>query len=493
MRNKSGRLIRIVSFFIVFGLIIGHKTGNLSAGYQTDYLEQDELLENKMDALISLDLKGVSLVEVLKIFSLQTGLNFIASEAVADRKITLYLDNMTVKDAMDEIFTANNLTYEFKPGKNIFIVKDWGSPALETDTRVYPLKYVSVSNARTGALLGGIKDALTAMLSPKGKIIEDPLTNSLIITDMPSKFAALEKVIKKLDVLVPQVMIEAEIMDVDKSDVDKLGFKFSGTDWLKYTGPNFGSVFPLTGATLKDGLTGHYTGGTSQAKWDMSGLTFAFDFLQSRSNTKFLARPTIFVMNNETAELKLSADEVVGSVTVTQGQGTASSSTTSAERAETGVSLKVTPQVSLATGEITLVIEPSVKEAVTGLTVGSQTTKDIEERSMKSVIRIKDGSTVLLGGLIRNKSTVEKTRVPFFGSIPVVGMLFRHKADGPRKDREIVVFITPWIVRNSADIAQGKRKFIKKVIRELNPEDAFDNSEKDEIVSQALERYDRSK
>ena len=76
MRNKSCWLIRIASFFIVFGLIMGHKTGNLSAGYQVDYLEQDELLENKMDALISLDLKGVSLVEVLKIFSLQTGLNF---------------------------------------------------------------------------------------------------------------------------------------------------------------------------------------------------------------------------------------------------------------------------------------------------------------------------------------------------------------------------------------------------------------------------------
>ena len=68
---------------------------------------------------------------------------------------------------------------------------------------------------------------------------------------MPSKFTSIEKVIKKLDVLVPQVMIEAEIMDVDKSDVDKLGFKFSGTDWLKYTGPNFGSVFPLTGVYPK--------------------------------------------------------------------------------------------------------------------------------------------------------------------------------------------------------------------------------------------------
>src|SRR3989338_3369318 len=140
--TPAAGLIRGISVFIVFALIMVHKSGNLSAGYQVDYLQQDELLEDKMDALISMDLKGVSLIEVLKILSLQSGLNFIASEAVAERKITLYLDNITVKDAMDEIFSANNLTYEFKPGKNIFIVKDWGSPALETDTRVYPLKYV---------------------------------------------------------------------------------------------------------------------------------------------------------------------------------------------------------------------------------------------------------------------------------------------------------------------------------------------------------------
>ena len=122
--------------------------------------------------------------------------------------------------------------------------------------------------------------------------------------------------------------------------------------------------------------------------------------------------------------------------------------TAEAERAETGVTLKVTPQISMATGEVTMTLEPQVKEAVSGLTVGTQATKDVEERSFKSTIRIKDGQTVILGGLIRKKSALINTNVPFFSQIPIFGMLFRHKEDGPRRDREILVFITPRIIRN---------------------------------------------
>lgn len=479
------RYIKALIFFVIISLTAGYKV----LSYGLDYFQDDLFyVEDKLEKRITMDLKGVSLMDTLKILSVQSGLNFIASEAVNERKITLYLDDVTVKDAMDEIFTANNLTYDFKPEKGIFIVKDWGSPSLEKETRVYTLKYASVSNARTGAASGGMKDALTTMVSAEGKIIEDPLTNSFIITDIPNKFASIERVIKKLDVFVPQVMIEAEILDVDKSDVDKLGFKFSGTDWLKYTGPDFGSVFPFTGNTLKKGLTGHSTGGDSQAAWDMSGLSFALDFLQSRTNTKFLARPTIFVLNNETAELKLSADEVVGSITVTQGQGSASSTTTSAERVETGVSLKVTPQVSMSTGEITLVLEPVVRETISGLEVGTQTTKDIEERSMKSVIRIKDGTTVLLGGLIRNKSTISRSNVPFLSSVPVLGMLFRHKEDGPRKDREILVFITPWIITDSSKIARWRGKSPNIMLREFSSDNLL-NDDKEDAVTRALEQY----
>ena len=491
--------MRVLTFFIVLALV-----SQCGQGYLIAASGSEELLGDKEDVRITLDLKDASLRDVLKMLSVQSGLNFISSEAVADRKITLFLDNVMLKAAMDKIFAVNNLTYELDRESSIFIVKDWGSPSLESDTRVYSLKYARVSNSRlnqgsssssgsTGSSSGGgLKDALGIVMSAQGKIIEDPATNSIIITDMPSKFPVIERVITNLDVLVPQVMIEVEILDVDKSDVDKLGLKFSGTDWLKYSGPNFGPVYPFSGATLASGLLGDT--GSTRAAWNMSSLTVALDFLQTRSSTKFLARPKIFVLNNETAELKLSSDEAIGSqTTTTSSEGTANT-TTAAERAETGVSLKVTPQISMATGEITMTLEPTVKEAVTGLTVGTQSTKDVEERSFKSTIRINDGQTVILGGLIRKKSTLTRTNVPFFSEIPVLGMFFRHKEDGPRKDREILVFITPRIIRNQPlpSAAAVKKSVIPKIIgeREQNP---FVDLKRKEIVSQALRGYEGGK
>ncbi|MDO8749097.1 MAG: secretin N-terminal domain-containing protein [Candidatus Omnitrophota bacterium] len=482
--------MRVLTFFIVPALIL-----QCGQGYLLAASSPEDLLGNKENVRVTLDLKDASLRDVLKMLSVQSGLNFISSEAVADRRITLFLDNVMLKAAMDKIFAVNNLTYELDRGSNIFIVKDWGSPSLEVDTRVYFLKYVAVTNSRIGTASGGMRDALGSVISTKGKIIEDPATNSIIITDMPSKFPVIEKVIANLDVSVPQVMIEVEILDVDKSDVDKLGLKFSGTDWLKYSGPNFGAIYPFSGATLASGLLGDT--GSTRAAWNMSSLTVALDFLQTRSSTKFLARPKIFVLNNETAELKLSANEAIGSQSITAATGsTAATTTVAAERAQTGVSLKVTPQISMATGEITMTLEPTVKEAVTGLTIGTQTTKDVEERSFKSTIRIKDGQTVILGGLIRKKSTFTGTNVPFFSEIPILGMFFRHKEDGPRKDREILVFITPRIMRNQPQPSTGevavKKSVIPKIIGERE-QDPFVDIKRKEIVSQVLRGYEVKK
>ncbi|MFA5320186.1 MAG: hypothetical protein WC418_03290, partial [Candidatus Omnitrophota bacterium] len=96
---------------------------------------------------ISMDLQDVNLKDVLKIFSMQSGMNFIASEAVQERKITLYLDKVPVQDAMNKLFKANNLSYEYDRSANLFIVKDWGKPRLETITKVFYLKYATVSTS----------------------------------------------------------------------------------------------------------------------------------------------------------------------------------------------------------------------------------------------------------------------------------------------------------------------------------------------------------
>lgn len=505
--NNLGWKLLVVIFPVFCALAI------FKSGYP-DEVSPGKIPEEKKEILITMDLQNASLRDTLKMLSVQSGLNFIASEAVANRKLTMYLDNIKLKDAMDKVFKVNNLSYELDPASNIFLVKDWGVPTLELETRVYFLKYASVSNSRfnqggsssSGSTVSsssssgggssgrGLKGAIGILMSEQGKIIEDPATNSIVIIDMPSKFPAIEQIISKLDVPVPQVMIEVEILDVDKADTDKLGIKFSSnssTGWFSYTGSNLGGTyFPFTSDTFRKAAA---KTAPAPASWTMAGLGFMLEFLSTRSTTKFLARPKLFVLNNETAELKLSADEAIGSQTTTTSSEGTSTTTVGAERAQTGVSLSVTPQISMATGEITMVIQPSIKEALTGLTIGSQVTKDVEERSVISTVRVRDGETIIIGGLIRKRDPVAITKVPFLGDIPVMSWFFKHKTTEGNRDREIVVFITPKIIKSSSVLNQSSgAPGVSRLIGERE-QDPFVNIKRKEIVSQVLRGYEGKK
>ena len=96
---------------------------------------------------ISMDLQDASLKDVLKILSMQSNLNFVAAETVQDRKVTLYMDNVPLKEAMDKIFKANNLSYDLDKEASLFIVKDWGQLTVETLTEVFYLKHAMVSSS----------------------------------------------------------------------------------------------------------------------------------------------------------------------------------------------------------------------------------------------------------------------------------------------------------------------------------------------------------
>ncbi len=401
---------------------------------------------------ISLDFKDVSLKDILKIFSIQSGLNFIASEVVRDRTFTLYLENVPVKDAMDKIFKANNLTYELDPESKIFIVKEWGKPTIETITRVFPLKYSRIPGSnlvkQISAALGatadkGIVEAVKLVMSEYGKITEDARTNSLIITDIPARFDLIEETIARLDVPIPQVLIEVEMLDVSKSSVDLLGVKF-GTTWLHLSGSETATTFPLGRRLAKTGADAP-TKGFTTGILSTADLSVALQFLSTQSDTKYLARPRLLTLSNETAEIKITTNEAVG---ITRAKERETGYTTeTAERVETGVSLKVTPQTNIETGDITLFIEPKVKEAKPGATFAGMTYKDPEERGTKSVVMIKDGQTIVIGGLLRREISTSLIKVPFLGDIPILGALFRHRSIEPNKERELLVFLTPHIVK----------------------------------------------
>lgn len=303
------------------------------------------------------------------------------------------------------------------------------------------------------------------MLTEYGSVVEDFRTNSLVVTDLPSRMDAIAKTIAALDIAAPQVLLEVEMLDVSKNTVDKLGVKFGSTPFsVLLTGAQAGTGFPY-GSWSK--IFSPATG-TIDINNTASGSTYSaqLDFLRTDTETKFLARPKILTLNNEPAEIKITTQETIG-VTETQSSGgSLTQSTSTPERVETGVSLRVTPQINMDTGEITMFVIPTVRDTstssfVTTSAFGSKNFKDPEERSTKSLIRIKDGDTVVLGGLIRTDKNVTITKLPFFGDLPLIGGLFRHKDMTKDKNRELLVFITPRIIRDSAtsslDLAGAKR------------------------------------
>lgn len=434
--------------------------------------------------LISMDFQDANLKDILKIFSIQSGLNFIASDAVKDRKFTLYFDNVPIKDAMDKIFKANNLSYDLDSESNIFIVTDLGVPEAQTETKIFPLKFATVSSSKligersasmgakaaAGGEEGGITGVIKKLISDKGKVIEDPRTNSIIVSDFPSHMRSIEEVIASLDKSEPQIMLEVELLDVSKNAVDKIGMNWPETI-AKLTVPGTRGIrFPFTGRQTKSGSgatieypDNAFGGGWNYGTWPADkfapsiltalGATLTLDFLRTLTDTKFLARPQIFTLNNETAEISISTNESVGVKTSTSSAEGTGSTVQEAERAQTGVVLRVTPQVNIDNGEITLFVYPKVAEAVAGSTItsGSATFifRDPEERSTKSTVRIKNGETVVLGGLIRNEKSETITKLPILGDLPFLGKMFKHSNKSKDKERELLVFITPHIIKDT--------------------------------------------
>ena len=460
---------RLFVLICIFSFSSSHP--DLNAGTQ-------ELPFFDSERTISMDLQDASLKDVLKIFSIQSGLNFIASQAVQDRQITLYLDKVPIREAMEKLFKANNLSYDYDEASNIFTVQYWGDLEVETITRVYKLNYRSVASSNlerqknslftassgmgiissSGTQGGGgggevqesdIVNSIRQVMSRNGRISEDKKTNSLIITDIPSRFPVIEEIIAGLDVPQPQIMLEVEMLDVSKDVIDKLGF-----DLVSEKSPNpFTIIFPGRLAHSKyfvGDLTKRRANlDTSEVKGNIvMGSSYAalLDLLRQRSDTKYLARPRILTLNNETAEIGVTKDEVV-SVKTTRSTDQAGNPIydTTYERATSlsltpegiGVFLRVTPQVNMNTGEITMVINPKTSSATQSPRITTEIALDPEIRTTKSIVKIKDGETIMLGGLIHKEKQETAAKIPVLGDVPILGMLFRHKNVQKDLEREM--------------------------------------------------------
>jgi len=475
--QKKGRVRARWALLWVFatgGCLVSSSLAQDFDFYAMDLIAQESFRK------VSMDFRDASLKDVLKIFSEQSGLNFIASETIEDRTVTLFLDEVPLNDALKNIMSANNLTYDMEAGSNIFIVKETGLPSMELETRVFPLRFARLDSSNLqksidagqesasslseegeesgggeeagGAEASGVELTVSNVLTGRGSLVADKRTNTLIITDVPAQFEVIEKIIAYLDQPTPQVVIEVEMLDVAKRVIDEMGVDTTASI-LSLQGSAVDTRFPNFMADgipiLTNGITGIEGApgvpGFQYGTLSANVFTAVLELLSSHTSSKFLARPRILTMSNETAEIKIATQEAIGQNTIRDSRN--ATETVQAERFETGVKLRVTPQVDMESGNVTMFIEPTVVESRVGATFDGTTYRDPEVRSTVATLMVKSGETIVVGGLIRNRAEKVLKKIPVLGDLPLIGMMFRHK-DESVEERELLVFITPRIVTN---------------------------------------------
>jgi type IV pilus secretin PilQ/predicted competence protein len=465
-------------------------------------------------------LKDASLTSFLDIISNQSGVNFIVSDDVVAKKITVFLKRTTVREALEILLRVKGLTYQRIGKSNTYIITKRTSTLPNMVTKIYTLNYIPLipltetESKVSGGVFGGggfggqgnmmmqggqetgnkeeesasginivriIKSVLTKRY---GTIAVDPRTNSIIVTDIPEVFPQIEQIIAELDKKAPQILIEARIVEINTDRLNELGIEWGGsrgeiayyagparlTDWpLRpgiFTGDNWKFFFPKAPEIKSTQGGGQATGGggggssispifsTSQQSpqgiyygvFSLAQLQAIFRALISRGEARYLGTPKIVAMNNKTSLITISRNAAIGlQTTVVSAGGSAGSSSTGVERKDVGLTLKVTPQVNKE-GYITMLVEPQYSDVTSSaITIQGSNVLDPITRGASTMVRVKNGQTVVIGGMLSSTEQKIVKKVPLFGYIPVIGWFFTSTSTR-RTNTDLVIFLTPTIL-----------------------------------------------
>ncbi len=430
-----------------------------------------------IETKVTLRVTEAPLASFLNAISAQAKVSFVLGEGVDKTKITAYLQNVTVREALDVLLETKGLTYSRIGKTNTFVVSLRTGKGPPVASRIYQLNYIPLIDPAGGGGGGGgnapssggqqesgIVGVIKSALSANGKIAIDPRTNSLIITDVSDSFPKVEQLIAELDKKSPQVMFEAQIVEIDTDRSQQLGIEWggSGGELATYTGPARTTDWPLRPGLFSGNKVGFFfppsvnTQGLAPADQytanditpgvlNLAQLTAVLKAMVTRSEARFLGKPKVLTLNNQSASIEITRDQAIGQQTVAASVGTTGSSTsTGAERKTTGLILKVTPQVNKE-GYITVLVEPNFSDVV-----GSSISPGVFDpvvRKAQTLVRVKNGQTLVLGGLLQSKETKIVRKVPFLGYIPIIGWLFTSQTT-QRSNTDLVIFITPTVLND---------------------------------------------
>ncbi|KAA3618025.1 MAG: hypothetical protein DWQ05_08235 [Calditrichaeota bacterium] len=451
--TKSGRIITVHIFK-------SQENSELNNASSSSKNEQNQSHNNLLQRLgngvkITADFRDADIGNVLRLFARQNELNIVASDSVRG-KITVALHQVTLKQALESILLANG--YNYVVLNDIVLVKPEDQINTEAMiTRVFRLEHANANN---------IEEAVADLISPKGKVkviatsfhnkkdvyeVNDRVqpnreirywlrSSMLLVRDFPAQIEMIDDFIAKIDIAVPQVLIEAKLVEVTPSTESNVGIDWSKSlavdlfDEIRTGGDQIRTYSTQTSLPNTDGRLTLGTLTTSE-------FSAVLNFLNSNTQTKLISNPRILAMDNEPSDISVGTNFPIPQIN--RGVGGQGDVVTFSYR-DVKIMLRVTPHVSQG-NSITMYVNPIIEEVTGQVTVSGNTAPITTRREVDTVVKVKNGETIVIGGMIKERETQTVSKVWLLGNVPLLGHFFQNKYS-EKIQTDLVIFITPQIV-----------------------------------------------
>jgi len=410
---------------------------------------------------LGLSFRNASLREAYQALGKTVGVNFVFDPEFRDQTINVDLKDVPFDQALNALSTVGKTFYRVVDSRIVQVVPD--TPAKRREMEQQVVKTFFLSNADLKETI----DLLRIVLGAR-RIAPLPGANALTINDTPDKVAAAERIVDIVDKQRAEVMVDVEILEVNRTKLREYGIEItSGT-----TAGISGAIFPSTTVTetTRDAngnpvtTTRPITLGDNPYKKSNLLITslpgVIYRLLKSDTSTRLLANPQLRTAEGQTAQARFG-DQIPVPITTFSPIATGGISQqpiTSFDYKNVGVNIDITPRVH-HDNDVTLTLKLEVSSVAQSVGVaGVQNLPTFNSRQVTSVIRLRDGETNILAGLISDSERTSYSGLPGLASLPVLGKVFAHNRK-EIQETDIVMTLTPHIVRKTKFNEEDLRSF----------------------------------
>ncbi len=405
-------------------------------------------LKTRNNAKVTLQFRDAPTKMVFEVLARQTGINFVLDKDVkSDSKTTIFVQEVPIEEAIDLVLDQNSLARQILSSNMVLIYPNTPAKQKDYEEQIVHTFYL------TNAVPKDVESMLKSMLGAKNLFV-DERTSVVVMRDTPDAVRMAEKLVASIDVPEPEVLIDVQVLEIAREQAAQS--RHHASRFVHGDREPRVRRLPSTATVGASGLVLSDLSHQNANTISVSSVSVTANALQTVGDTNTLASPRIRARNKEKAKILIgSRVPVITSSTALLTSGTASSS--SVQYLDVGLTLEVQPTVYLD-GDVGIKLGMEISTITNTIVVAGTQAYTIGTRNANTVLRLKDGETQILAGLIQDSDTRNSAGLPGVSQIPILGRLFGSNSTD-REKNEIVLSITPHIIRTQARAASDATEF----------------------------------